>query len=238
MDQRSANLLEFPAIRARLAAATSFPPSRRLAAALEPSDDPVVVARGLDETDQARALVQERPGVGIGAAHDIGPAVERAARGGRLEPAQFLEIATTLDATARLATLLADERRALLRDLGRELHALPAVRSTLARSFDPVGELLDTASPRLGGLRAAVRVAYDRLRRRLDALVGAELGTALQEPIITLRNGRYVVPVKAEARSRVKGIVHDASGSGQTLFVEPLVVVELGNAWREAQSAV
>src|SRR4051795_1304167 len=237
MDQRSANLLEFPAIRARLAAATSFPPSRRLADALEPSDDPVVVARGLDETDQARALVQDRPGVGIGAAHDIGPAVERAARGGRLEPAQFLEIATTLDATARLATLLADERRALLRDLGRELHALPAVRSTLARSFDPVGELFDTASPRLGGLRAAVRVAYDRLRRRLDALVGAELGSALQEPIITLRNGRYVVPVKAEARSRVKGIVHDASGSGQTLFVEPLVAVELGNAWRETQVA-
>src|SRR5207342_1462825 len=72
---------------------------------------------------------------------------------------------------------------------------------------------------------------------RLDALVGAELGSALQEPIITLRNGRYVIPVKAEARSRVKGIVHDASGSGQTLFVEPLVIVELGNAWREAQAA-
>src|SRR6185436_13717778 len=100
-----------------------------------------------------------------------------------------------------------------------------------------VGDLLDTASPRLGGLRAAVRVAYDRLRRRLDALVGAELGGALQEPIVTLRNGRYVVPVKAEARSRVKGIVHDASGSGQTLFIEPLVAVELGNAWREAQVA-
>ncbi len=237
MDGRSANLLEFPAVRARLAAATSFPPSRRLAETLEPSNDPVLVARGLDETDQARALVEDRPGVGIGAAHDIGPAVERAARGGRLEPSQFLEIATTLDATARLTTLLADERRPLLRDLGHELHALPAVRSTLGRSFDPVGELLDTASPRLGGLRAAVRVAYDRLRRRLDSLVGAELGSALQEPIITLRNGRYVVPVKAEARSRVKGIVHDASGSGQTLFIEPLVAVELGNAWREAQVA-
>jgi DNA mismatch repair protein MutS2 len=237
MDQRSLSLLEFPAVRALLAAATSFPPSRRLAEALEPSSDPVIVARALDETDQARALLDERPGVGIGAAHDIGPAIERAARGGRLEPAQFLEIAGTLDASARLATLLADERRPLLRDLGRELHALPALRSTLARSFDPVGELLDTASPRLGGLRSAVRVAYDRLRRRLDALVGSELGNALQEPIITLRNGRYVVPVKAEARSRVKGIVHDASGSGQTLFIEPLIAVELGNAWREAQVA-
>ncbi len=237
MDERSIALLEFPLVRARLAEATSFPPARRLAEALEPSNDPVVVARGLDETDQARSLLIERAGVGVGAARDIGPAIERAVRGGRLEPAQFLELAETLDATARLATALADDRRTLMRDLGRELHPLPALRSTLARSFDPVGELLDTASPRLGGLRAAVRVAYDRLRRRLDALVGSELGSSLQEPIITLRNGRYVVPVKAEARARVKGIVHDASGSGQTLFIEPLVVVELGNAWREAQVA-
>jgi DNA mismatch repair protein MutS2 len=237
LDRHSTVLLEFPTVRERLAEATSFGPSRRLAEALEPSSDPVIVARGLDETDQARSLLEERPGVGIGAAHDIGPAIERAARAGRLDPSQFLELAETLDATNRLASSLADERRPLLRELGRELHPLPALRSTLARSFDPVGDLLDTASPRLGGLRAAVRVAYDRLRRRLDALVGAELGSALQEPIVTLRNGRYVVPVKAEARSRVKGIVHDASGSGQTLFIEPLVAVELGNAWREAQVA-
>jgi DNA mismatch repair protein MutS2 len=237
MDARSRELLEFPLIRDRLADATAFPPSRRLAEALEPSSDPVVVARSLDETDQARALLEAHPGVGIGAAHDIGPAIERAARGGRLDAAQFLAIAETLDAAARLASSLSEERRPLLRDLGREIRPLPGIRSTLARSFDPVGELLDTASPRLGGVRAAVRVAYDRLRRRLDALVGAELGSALQEPIVTLRNGRYVVPVKAEARSRVKGIVHDASGSGQTLFIEPLVAVELGNAWREAQLA-
>ncbi len=237
MDARSQALLEFPLVRERLAAATSFSPSQRMAEVLQPSADPVIVGRQLDETDQARALLSERPGVGVGGAHDIAPWVDRAARGGRLEPEQFLGIADTLDAAARLATSLADERRPLLRDLGRELHPLPAVRSTLARSFDPVGELLDTASPRLGGLRAAVRVAYDRLRRRLDALVGAELGGALQDPIVTLRNGRYVVPVKAEARSRVKGIVHDASGSGQTLFIEPLVAVELGNAWREAQAA-
>jgi DNA mismatch repair protein MutS2 len=238
MDSRSIALLEFPAVRARLAEKTSFAPSRRLADSLEPSDDPVLVRRGLDETDQARALLQERAAVGIGSAHDIEPWVGRAVRGGRLDPQHFLEIAETLDATARLATSLAEDRRTLLRDLGRRLHPLPALRSTLLRSFDPTGELLDTASPRLGALRAAVRVAYDRLRRRLDSLVGSELGGALQEPIITMRNGRYVVPIRAEARARVKGIVHDASGSGQTLFVEPLVVVEMGNAWREAQSAV
>ncbi|MEO8228982.1 MAG: endonuclease MutS2 [Chloroflexota bacterium] len=238
MDSKSINLLEFTAVRERLAGLTGFAPGRHLAESLLPSDDPVVVARTLDETDQARALLAEHSTVGVGSAHDIGPSISRAARGGRLDPAQFLEVAETLDAVARLATALAEERRPLLRELGRDLHALPALRGTLARSFDPVGELLDSASPRLGGLRAAVRVAYDRLRRRLEALVQAESASgALQEALITLRNGRYVVPVKADARSRVKGIVHDASGSGQTLFVEPLVAVELGNAWREAQAA-
>ena len=238
MDAKSIALLEFPVVRARLAELTTFPPGRRLAEALEPSNDPVIVARILDETDQARDFLAERSAVGIGSAHDIGPWVERAARGGRLDAGQFIEIAETLEAVTRLSGALAEERRPLLRALGHELHPLPALRSTLARSFDPVGELLDSASPRLGGLRAAVRVAYDRLRRRLDALVQSESAAgSLQEPLITLRNGRYVLPVRADARSRVKGIVHDASGSGQTLFVEPLVVVELGNAWREAQAA-
>ena len=238
MDERSQALLEFPLVRSRLAAHASFGPGRRLAESLQPTHDPFIVARSLDETDQARALIGERPGVGVGGAHDIGPWVDRASRGGRLDPSQFMEISDTLEAATRLRTILSEDRRPLLHELSRELHGLPAVRATFARSFDPAGELLDTASPRLGPLRNAVRIAYDRLRRRLDVLVASELGSALQEPIITLRNGRYVVPVRADARSRVKGIVHDASGSGQTLFVEPLVVVELGNAWREAMVAV
>ena len=233
------SLLEFPAVRARLAGchlvravAPRWP--RRSSRRPTRSSSPAASTR---PTRRARSS-RSGPGSGSAAARDIGPAIERAARGGRLEPAQFLEIADTLDATVAARD---DARRraaaAPARARPRAPCRCPALRSTLARSFDPVGELLDTASPRLGGLRAAVRVAYDRLRRRLDSLVGAELGSALQEPIVTLRNGRYVVPVKAEARARVKGIVHDASGSGQTLFIEPLVAVELGNAWREAQVA-
>jgi DNA mismatch repair protein MutS2 len=237
MDARSIEILEFPLVRARLAERTAFGPSRRLAESLAPQSDAVLVKRALDETDEARGLLQERPGAGIMGARDIGPAIERAARAGRLDAQQFLDVWATLDATAALQPQLADARRPLLRELGRGLHPLPAITSTLARSFDPAGELLDTASPRLGGLRAAVRIAFDRLKRRLDSLVASELSGALQEPIVTLRNGRYVVPVKADAKGRVKGIVHDASGSGQTLFIEPLVVVELGNAWREAQAA-
>src|SRR5215211_7124326 len=104
MDTRSIVLLEFPLVRERLAEKTSFPPSRRLAEALQPESDPVIVARSLDETDQTRELLSERAGVGIGAARDIGPGIERAARSGRLDPAQFLEIADTLDAASRLQT--------------------------------------------------------------------------------------------------------------------------------------
>jgi len=238
MDAKSLLVLEFPAIRTRLAEQTNFPPSRRMAEALQPSDDPVIVARGLQETDEARAFAMEHPGAGIGGAHDIHDAVERAARAGRLDTGQLLEIRDTLDAAGRLADALAEERRPLLRELGRAIQPLPALRATLERSIDPSGELLDGASPTLGTLRRAVRVAYDRLRSRLDELVhGGELAGALQEPIVTLRNGRYVVPVRAEARARVRGIVHDQSGSGQTVFVEPLIAVELGNAWREAQLA-
>jgi len=238
MDAKSIALLEFPLVRERLADVTGFPPGRRLAEALLPSSDPVLVEIGLEETSQVRALLAERPSVGIGGAHDVGPAVDRAGRGGRLDAAQFAAIAQTLEAASRLRDVLAEDRRSLLHELARSLHPLPGLRSTLERSFDPAGELLDTASPRLGALRRATRHAYERLRTRLEQLVhSSDVGGALQDPIVTLRNGRYVIPVRADARSRVKGIVHDASGSGQTLFIEPLVAVELGNAWREAQLA-
>jgi len=237
-DARSLKLLEFPQIQQRLASHAAFAPSRRLAENLQPSTDPLVVQRALDETDQTRAYLSERPDVGVGGAHDIDPWIKRAQRGGRLAGHELGEILDTLTAAGRLSDALRHEPRPLLHELSRRIQPLPQLRNRLEASIDPSGELLDSASPALGALRRQVRVAYERLRSRLEQLVhGAELSGALQEPIITLRNGRYVVPVRAEARSKVKGIVHDQSGSGQTLFVEPLVAFELGNAWREAQLA-
>src|SRR5204863_8546034 len=103
MDQRSLEILEFGLVRQRLADHTAFGPSRRLAEALSPESDPILVTRGLDETDEARELVQERPGVGIAGARDIGAAIERAARGGRLEPAQVVGPAAPREASSRLA---------------------------------------------------------------------------------------------------------------------------------------
>ncbi len=237
MDQRSAELLEFPIIRDRLAAYAAFDPSRRLARALEPSTDPVIVRRRLDETDEARWLLSEKPSVGIGGARDIEPILARASRGGRLDPAELWAIVETIIAAGRLVDGLRELDRPLLHALYRSIDPLPALRSRLEASVDPAGEVLDTASPALGGLRRAVRLAHERLRNRLEALIHSDVAGALQEPIVTLRNGRYVVPVRADSRSRVKGIVHDQSGSGQTVFVEPLIAVEMSNAWREAELA-
>ena len=236
MDARSQQILEFPLVRERLAEHTAFGPSRRLAEALTPSDEPLVVARMLDETDQARDLVARRPDLGVGGAHDIAPFVMRARRGGRLSGQELLAIAETLTTAGRVGEALRGERPALLHELGRSIKPLPQLHARLASSIDPAGELLDSASPALGGLRRAVRIAYERLRSKLETIVHqGDIAGALQEPLVTLRNGRYVVPVRADARGKVKGIVHDQSGSGQTLFIEPLVVVELGNTWREAQ---
>lgn len=239
LDSKSQVLLEFPLIRDRLAAYAGFAPSRRLAQALEPSSDPVIVKRGLDETDEARLFLSERPDAGIGGARDIALPIGRAARGGRLDSQELLDVLSTLVAAARLADTLRETHHPLLHELGRRIVPLPPLRNRLEMSIDPAGELLDSASPALGGLRRAVRIAYERLRTRLETLVhGSEVSSALQEPIITLRNGRYVIPVRADAKSKVRGIVHDQSGSGQTLFIEPLIAVELGNAWREAQLKV
>jgi DNA mismatch repair protein MutS2 len=238
-DRRSQELLEFPLIRGRVAALTAFAPSRRLAEGLSPSSDDIVVKRMLDETDETRDLLSRRPDVGIGGARDIGQLVLRARRRGRLSGTELLEILDTLVAAGRLADVLRTERPPLLHELGRSIKPLPQLRARFEQSLDPAGELLDGASPALGGLRRAVRVAYERLRSRLETLVhGSEFAAALQEPLVTLRNGRYVVPVRADQRGRVKGIVHAQSGSGQTVFIEPLVIVELGNTWREAQLAV
>jgi DNA mismatch repair protein MutS2 len=239
MDERSQVLLEFPLIRARVAEHTAFAPSRRLAEGLTPSSEPIVVKRMLDETDEAVDLIDRRPDVGVGGARDIGQFVLRARRQGRLSGTELLEILDTLVAAGRLADVLRNERSPLLHELGRSLNPLPQLRARLEQCLDPAGELLDGASPSLGGLRRAVRVANERLHARLESLVhGSELSSSLQEPLVTMRNGRYVIPVRADQRGRVKGIVHDQSGSGQTIFIEPLVVVELGNAWREAQLAV
>src|SRR5205807_8113783 len=105
-----------------------------------------------------------------------------------------------------------------------------------ARTFSERGEILDSASPALRRIRNDIRSAQGRLMDRLNSMVtSSENRSALQEPLVTMRNGRYVIPVRSDQRSKVPGIVHDQSASGQTVFVEPLAVTELNNRLKELQ---
>ena len=161
MDGRSAELLEFPLIRERLASYAAFDPSRRLAEAIEPATDPIIVSRRQDETDEARWLLSEKPNVGVGGARDIAPVIARASRAGRLDPGELWAVVETIIAAGRLVDALRELDRPLLHALYRSIDPLTALRTRLEASVDPTGEVLDTASPALGGLRRAVRVAHE-----------------------------------------------------------------------------
>jgi len=135
---------------------------------------------------------------------------------------------------ARLLEKLDTETFPLLHALGADIPQRPRIVQRIEETVSDEGEILDTASPALRKLRFDIRGANQRLQERLRTLVN-EFSHALQEPIITIRNDRYVIPVKAESRSQVRGIVHDQSASGATVFVEPMVVVELNNRVRQLQ---
>jgi DNA mismatch repair protein MutS2 len=228
--------LEFPRIRELLAERTSFAPGRELAEALMPVTDVREAERLQDETAAARDLLRAQRSAGLGGARDVRDALRRARLGGSLDPLQLTPIADTIRAAEKLFT---------------DVHPYPplAAKARFARppreladaiehAIAGTGEVLDRASPRLGSLRAALRGAQARLQQRLDGLLRSpELARALQEQLVTQRGGRYVVPVKAEMRSAVKGIVHDQSASGATVFIEPLEILEANNALREAELA-
>ncbi|HET6649979.1 MAG TPA: endonuclease MutS2, partial [Candidatus Limnocylindria bacterium] len=237
-DGGTLRALEFAAIVEQLAALTSFTPSRELAEQALPMADPVHVGLLQDQTDEADRLLSEQAQASIGGARDIRAALERAGRGGRLTPAELLEIAETLGATERFAARLGAWRGRHLSDVRDELDAAPELAQRIGRSVDESGELLDSASAELGATRKRLRTAQDRVRERLNAMLrSSQMAGIIGEPIVTVRAGRYVIPIRAEAKGRVKGIVHDQSASGATLFIEPLTVVELNNAWTEATLA-
>jgi DNA mismatch repair protein MutS2 len=241
ISQQTLETLEFPPVLERLARYVSFSASRELAMALLPGTDIAEVRARLRRTTEARLLLNEQPDVSIGGARDVRGPARRAERGGVLDAATFLEIATTLASARQLRRTLRQlepERMPILYELGADLPHLPEIEDAIARTVGEDGTVLDSASPQLARLRSEVRIAFQRLQDRLQSMIStSQYGDALQEPIITIRNGRYVVPVKASHRRVVRGLVHDQSSSGATLYVEPMVVVEMNNRWRELQSA-
>src|SRR6266567_4728043 len=235
-DEGTLRALEFGSVVALLAELTAFAPSQELAEASEPAADETHVGLLQDQTDEAARLLIEQAQATIGGARDVRLPLDRARRGGQLTPQELLDIAETLRATGLFASRLAGWRGRHLAELRADLEDAPALREQIERSVDEAGAVLDGASTELATIRRRMRTAQDRVRERLNAMLrSTELAGVIGEAIVTVRAGRYVIPIRAEAKGRVKGIVHDQSASGATLFIEPLGVVELNNTWTQAQ---
>ncbi|MFQ5596271.1 MAG: endonuclease MutS2, partial [Anaerolineae bacterium] len=239
MNPKSIRALEFDKIRRQLADHTTFSAGHRLALHLEPVTDFDLVASRLAETTEARALLDRHGGhIPMGGAHDVRPEVGDAELRKILLPQQLLDIRDTL-ARARVlkrTILRAEIDVPHLIEIAQRIDDSRALVDAVSEALGDDGEVKDQASEALARIRRDLRVAHDRLLGRLQNIVRDRRNTPyLQEPLVTQRQGRYVIPLKTEFKGRIPGIVHDTSASGATLFIEPLSVVDMGNEWRRLQ---
>lgn len=241
MDARVLAILEFDKVLDLLEDRCTYSVASELALDLAPSDHAPTARRALALTDEAKALLGSVPDFSVRGARDIREIVRGAQMGILLNTSQLLEIQDTLGAARNLRRAFrrlihTEERYPGLSDVIVAVEEFPGLEADIGRTVGGRGEILDTASPELGRIRSALRTAHNRLLERLNGLLTSQkYGNAIREPIITMRDGRYVIPVRADARGMVGGIVHDSSSSGVTVFIEPIETVELNNAWRQLQ---
>jgi len=237
MDDQYLRVLEFPKILEQLSSHTSFSAGQELAEGLRPTTSLTEARTGQQETSEARTFLSTTPAT-LGGARDVRPLLDRASRRAMLLPGDLLDIRQTLVAGRRLRRSLvhAVGQFPRLSEIASRIEECTHVAAAIGRSFNEKGDVLDEASPRLGEIRRELRVSHERLLDRLNRLVAApDYAAYLQESLVTQRQGRYVIPLKAEFRGRIPGLVHDQSASGATIFIEPLATVELNNRWRELQ---
>jgi DNA mismatch repair protein MutS2 len=239
MDSKTFTVLEYPKILARLADHCDFSGSADLARLLTPTPDIIEACTRLAETSEARKILATSD-LSIGGAHDIREQVDLAMHGGVLDPKELLDVQSTLVSMRNLRRFFDKHSEASphLAEIACRLPAPAGLIEAIDRCITSNAEVADSASPKLYDLRRQVRIAHDRLMTRLQRyLTDASTASKLQDSVITQRDGRYVIPLRAEFKGQVKAIVHDSSATGATLFVEPLAVVELNNTFREAQIA-
>ncbi|MCJ7514808.1 MAG: endonuclease MutS2 [Dehalococcoidia bacterium] len=236
MDQTSLELLEFPKVREILASFTSFSASQELAHNLMPSAEPQLVSLLLTQSAEARRLLALNPGGSIGRIVDFRAEAEMANRGKILATSTLVTIKDSLQEIRSLRAVIGKLKDKLpaLWDIASGIMDLSHLETEIGRCLTPTGEILDSASEKLSSLRQQLKRTREELLGRLDSIIKSRHSQRfLQEPLIMMRHDRYVVPVKAELRKEIKGIVHDISNTGATVFVEPLATLEIGNQLRE-----
>jgi len=240
MDEKTLHTLEFLKILERLASYASFSGSAESALALRPTVDIDEARLRQQETSEAIGLLTTHPDLTIGGVRDVRPSVDLANHGGVLTSVELLDIKSTLIASRNLARTfdrLKDQYPTLYAIVSQLPPPLGLV-DAITRAISERGEILDSASEKLSNIRRDMRIAHDRLLTKLQRMITDPKTTPyLQEALITQRDGRYVIPLRAEFKGKLRAVVHDQSASGATLFIEPLPVVDLNNEYRELQLA-
>src|SRR6267378_3773524 len=232
VNEKALSELGWPMITAELSHRARTPMGRERCGALLPGADPEIAHRRLNLVEESRALRRLDREVPLADALDLRPALGRAAREGTLEPQELLAVARLVRAStsARRFCLAMQQVAPLHAQQAEELSELDPLAAELERAFDSSGKLLDTASALLAELRERARGLHRAIKERLtEMLADEEVVGMLRDAYYSVRGDRYVLPVRAEHKSHLPGIVHNASNSGQTLFIEPQQLMELGN---------
>ena len=234
MDTHALRVLEFDAIRKQLSDQTACSLGRERAEAMMPSDWLPQAQARLDETTECRTLIAAKGNLPLGGVSDIRPLLKSAEIGATLEPHGLLDVLNVAAASRSLKLFLQKlaQDYPIMADRASGLGQFPSLESEINASIGINGLVLDSASPELARIRSQRKVSSARMMDRLNGILSS-MRTMLQDPVIVQRGDRYCVPVKADHRGAFGGIVHDTSASGATLFMEPQVVVDLGNEIKE-----
>ena len=232
-------LLEFDKVREQLVSHAHTVVGAERARAMEPTCDLLEIATRQQETSEARQYLDDGGGLEFGPDQDFREILQRALLGGLLRGDELFAVRELLRAARFNRTELGrHEEIPLLSSVAENIPELGDLERAISGSISSNGEVLDNASPVLHNLRQDARNAQNRLNDIMERnLRRLQRSDVLQEAIITQRNGRMVLLIKAEMRYRVPGIVHDVSDSGATVFVEPMPAIDMGNRWREARLA-
>ncbi len=235
-SEKSLVTLELPAVLEMLAQQAVGDTAKQAALSLSPSGDRAEVKRRLDETTAAKTMMVVRGSPSFSGVKDVRPSLARADLGGALNTRELLDIARVLQCARLVRGYLADDTvgKTSIDHLFYALHANKFLEEKINNSITGEDEIADGASSELASIRRQMRAAAARAREALQKIISSPgYAKALQEPIITMRSDRFVVPVKADHKGAVPGLVHDISASGMTLFVEPMAAVKANNELRE-----
>ena len=234
--EKSLTTLELPAVLEMLSQQAVGETAKEQALCLTPSGDRAEVKRRLDETTAAKTMMVVRGSPSFSGVKDVRPSLARADLGGALNTRELLDIARVLQCARLVRGYIADDTvgKTPIDYLFYALHANKFLEEKINTSIVGEDEIADGASHELASIRRQMRAAASRARDALQKIISSpSYAKALQEPIITMRSDRFVVPVKADHKGAVPGLVHDVSASGMTLFIEPMAAVKANNELRE-----